>query len=72
MARGDLLGWIILGGLLVLLILEAMLALIPYVRQYVEENIIKTVKKTGARAVRRTRGETSEESGDGQEDHHQS
>jgi hypothetical protein len=42
-----LLWWITLGGLLVLLISEAALALIPYVKQAVEGGLLEAARKTG-------------------------
>ncbi len=48
MTVSGLLGWITLGGLLVLLISEAALALVPYVKQAAEEGLLEAARKTGA------------------------
>jgi hypothetical protein len=47
MTGSGLLGWIILGGLLVLLISEAVLALVPYVRQAAEGGLVAAARRTG-------------------------
>ncbi len=48
MTVSGLLGWITLGGLLVLLISEAALALVPYVKQAVEGGLVGVARKTRA------------------------
>lgn len=53
MPGSGLLGWVILGGLLVLLISEAVLALAPYVRQSVEVGIIEAARRAGAGTTRK-------------------
>ena len=53
MTGSGLLGWVILGGLLVLLISEAVLALAPYVRQAVEGGIVEAARRVGVGAARK-------------------
>jgi acyl phosphate:glycerol-3-phosphate acyltransferase len=53
MTGSGLLGWVILGGLLVLLISEAVLALIPYIRQAVEGGIVEAARRVGVGATRK-------------------
>lgn len=68
MGGSGLLGWSILGGLLVLLISETVLALAPYVKQAAEGGIIEVAR----RSVAGTTGEPAEKvpghSADGPED----
>jgi hypothetical protein len=47
MTGSGLLGWAIHGGLLVLLISEAVLTLVPYVRQAVEGGIVEAAGRAG-------------------------
>lgn len=47
MTAGGLLGLITLGGLLVLLVSEAALAVVPYVKQAAEGELLEATRKTG-------------------------
>ncbi len=66
MTGSGLFGWTILGGLLVLLISEAVVMLIPYVKQSVEGGLIEAARRAGA--TRKTVKKISGQGEDDQED----
>lgn len=66
MAVDNLFAWIILGGLLVLLILEAMVAVAPYVRQSAEMGLIEAARRAKDTVTRNAPVGTS--AGDGDDD----
>ena len=68
MTGSGLFGWSILGGLLVLLIAEAVLALVPYVKQSVVGGLIETARRAGAETTKTVK-KISEQGEDEQEDH---